>query len=204
MPRMTKSRVIRKKTSYATKAYVKSQVNRQIDWGHIDTQVDTAGLLFNAVPVHLNDINTGSNFDQREGLEIINRSLQYRVQIQPNVGSPIDAHCRMIIFKWDDPVDPVVGSVLSDTGTLRAPIGLYNKTTTNKLYRILASRTFPVNIAGQDHVMINGSLKLNFKSYYTGTTGSNSTKGSIWVQFLSDASATGPKLDSNFRVQFEK
>ncbi len=201
--RATTSRRFPKRT-LATKAYVKKQIDKDLNFGFKDTIVDVTNLLFTFLPIQLTDIPDGVTDNERDGMTIGLKSVQMRVQVQPNLGAPISAHGRVIIYRWNQSVDPNAGDIINGVGSAAAPVGLPSKLVSKGKYQILYTRMFNVNVNGQENITFKMFRKLRGHTLYSGSGSGSHTKGSVWVQFLSDLSANGPDLHARIRLIYSK
>ncbi len=194
-----------KKSGMASKSYVKKAIHKAADLGFIDLALDLTSTIFTHTPVHLTGIAEGDGDSNRDGQHINLNSLQMRLQAQPNTTTATAAHCRIIIFKWHRTSSPATNSILQLSGTLQAPISPYTKTTSKGQFQILYTRMFNVTLVGANqHVTFKLFRKLRGQTLFSGSSATNDTKGSIWVQIVSDLSTNGPDIHAHFRLFYEK
>jgi len=197
-----KSRVIRKKKSpVATRAYVQSQLRSHGEAKHIDTDIILASTIFTNTPVNLCIIPEGATESERIGDEVRFKSVTFRLQAQAHLTTPLDAHVRMIIFKWNTTGSPGSNSVLLLDGSTSAPVGQRNITSNKGKYTILYDRSFNiVDQSSNDHVMFGKTIRLTNKGLWNGAAGTATLKGQIWLQIKSDLTANGPDVYIACRV----
>ncbi len=197
-------RAAKQKKPMASKSYVKKQIAKNADLGFLDTSISIADTHSAHTPVSLVAMAEGLTDSTREGQEIQLKSLWVKLQSRENATTATSAIVRVMVFKWFNSVTPASNSVSASSNTVLAPIAFTNMTTTKTQYRVLWTRTFTINIAGQSHIQFQKFLKLNGKTIYTGSTGADDIHGGIYIQCESDLDSNGPATEINCRLRYYK
>ncbi len=201
--KMTRSRVIRKRKPLATKAYVRKQIRNAGEVKHIDTTMNFASAINTFVPVNLTLITGGTTFSARIGDDVTLKSVEFLLEAQPHLTTPLEAHCRMIIFRWNQDVAPIAGSILLQDASALAPVGLFNTTTNDKKYTILYDRMFNiVPDTSASHVMFRKKIALKNKALWKSATSTAILRGQIFCTLKSDLAANGPDIHIQLRVKY--
>ncbi len=190
--------------SMATKSYVKKQIAKETDIKFVDTQITSGALGQSTIPVIVSSSAEGSGENDREGLEVQLKSIDMRLQIQPNGTTATSAFVRVVLFRWFDSVAPVATDILLSAGFAAAPISHSSLTLAKKKYRIISTDTATVNITGQSHVMVKVFRKLNGKALFDGPLVGDRLKGNVFFVIVSNLAANGPAFTANLRCRFSK
>jgi len=203
--RFSKKKFTKGKGRMASKAYVKKAILKTADIGFVDQVVNLTNTIFTHTPVLLSGIPEGDTDSSRDGQSVGLLSLQMRLQGRPNATTATDAHCRVIIFKWHRTANPATNSLLLNSGTLQAPISFYTKTTSKGQFQILYTRMFNISsLSANDHVTFKMFRKLKGLALFSSNVSTAHTKGSIWLQVVSNLAANGPEINIGTRLHYTK
>ncbi len=194
---------LKTKSPMATKAFVRKAISKQADNCFIDTAFDSASMTNVTGVTHLSAIGEGDGETNRDGLSVHLKSLELRCEAQANLTTPLSAHCRVIVFRWNQSAAPTATSITLASGVVQAPISMFNITGSLGKYQILYDKSFNIVVdQGNDHVMFKKYIRLNSEATFSTAAVNTPVKGSIWLQLWSDLAANGPDIHMRFRVKF--
>lgn len=189
----------------ATKAYVQKAIKAAEESKFLDTAIDLVSTTHTHTPVNISLIAGGTTAITRIGDLIHLTSIQMKLQSQPHLSTPLDAHVKVMIFRWFDTTAPVAASINLRSATVTAPVGLNNITTSSKKYHILYTEYFNIVVgASNDHVIINKFMKLKGKAEWSSGSATAITTGQLFLQIVSDLNANGPDTHITTRLRYRE
>ncbi len=170
--------------------------------------VDTG--INNVVPTYLlPDLSIGDTRSTRDGLKVLSKSLQLKILISNNRGTPTDNIVRVIVFKQtkviSDTGSPVNTDLLQDSDSVISP---YKATAKNMNWQKLLDQTLIFDTELHTQKLITSNFKFNDTIHFDGNTGdetgTNGTRLYIFAisQTLAAATANAPGITWSLRYRY--
>lgn len=194
---------------YKDVMYLKSLINSEPK----SLTATANGLIdYNGVILSLCNVPVGDGAGNRDGDRILPRFLNIKFHLQRTVsGTPTYGHStiRYVIFRWwgESPnvtgVDPTPSEILTDNGTLYAPLGMLQPQITgsrgDRNRRIEVHRSgfmtldsvSKTSIDEEFNITLNGGNAPKEHMEYANNTTAPPTSGGFFVLFISDNALTG-------------
>lgn len=178
-----------RKTTMATKAYVKRVINTNIETKVFYIDSGGTSLPFSKLGnlISLSDVTNGTLNTQRIGDIIHPTKISIRLRVTCSATPPDIA--RVIVFIWKPDSTPGIGDVLQSGVGLdyQSAMSAYNDD--NDLYQILYDSYFGFSSPPNDIRAFSITKKLKLKQDYTGRTATSSTK-KIYMILLGEGTPT--------------
>ncbi len=162
---------------------------------------DTAGNT-----THLSIVNQGDNGGQRIGDQITVRILMIRGVIDNTNGTPVDAICRLMVYKNKIPngVTQVIADEVLDAATINSMRDWPKK----EIYKVYYDNTFSLDTSLHSKIPFKIRVSgLNSKTTYQGSGAgqADAMTNHYYFSMFSDqaAGANAPTIDATFRFTFD-
>ncbi len=181
---------------------LKSLINTEFKFR--DTSQTGANIVNTGQFNLLNGIAQGDSGQNRDGLQVRVKSLEWNIFPRMDVVTPQDCFFRAIIFIDTQPnqTQPLLGELLENGGLPHmSPRNLDNR----KRFVILKDIKTALQAGqGADLKAMDGYRKLDMKTIYdaAGATIGDITTNSLYVLFTTNVGANGPLLDYYFRIRY--
>lgn len=155
----------------------------------------------------LNDVPRGTAGNEREGMSIRIKSLQYCCTLDNTTTSSLPCRVRMIFFLYlrPDGVAPTLGNLL-DLTTDPDPINAFRNLNYKSTFSILRDRVYKLDTSAPQHQAETKMYKrFNFHTNWTvgNTDGTNITKNALYCYvFCDQAGAVLPRIRCMSRIRF--
>ncbi len=167
----------------------------------LDTAIDQEASNTTPAIASLTAVATGDDRANREGIEIIGKSLNFKYVL---TGADTTQLVRVMIVRWYDADDPTINEILENVTTPSlSMVSAYQADPTHK-YKILYDRTHSLVQAGSNAVAASkGALNLKgHKFHFSGAASTTETDALYLIHFSDSGAVTHPDISFFSRFRF--
>lgn len=199
---MARKPYYKKKMSANQKASLALKKVKKLEGDEELKNTDNAGNIPNQnnteTRVHITNISQGDTQNQRTGLKVTLKSLQF--MFHSTCTFPTFLRVLVVMDKMNTGTAPNLSDVLQGV-TVLTPKQIINQS--GARYWVMYDKTISQDATGYNQAIYRKKyIKLNTQCHYTSTGASDEREGNIWLFFLSAATASGPTVDWYTRLRF--
>lgn len=194
-------RLPRKKVSKKLRTYVKSAITRKAEHKYVDLQLNVTAVSTTMQQFLMNGLTQGTNVNNRiaNEVKILYADVCYQWQL-PSAGDQTN-YCRAMIVRDKQPN----GAAFSASDLLAFstdPLSWTNEDNKAR-FKFYHDRSYDLSLTGPCAVHFRRRVKLDFTTYFTGSTNTIAQikSNSMYFCVISDSGAvTHPNIDANIRI----